>query len=94
MTRSRWLGRSPRPILVIWGEADETVPFDHATQLIELMPQAQLRSYPGMGHNITFAQAPLVSRLLTDFLAVQGTRVTSGGAAVEAARTACPHGSA
>ncbi|MBX3495489.1 MAG: alpha/beta fold hydrolase [Parvibaculum sp.] len=74
-------GRSPRPVLVIWGEADDTVPFSHATQLIELMPQAQLRSYPGMGHNITFAQAPLVSRLLTDFLAVQGTRVTSGGAA-------------
>jgi pimeloyl-ACP methyl ester carboxylesterase len=74
-------GRSPRPVLVIWGEADEVVPFAHATQLLELMPQAQLRSYPGMGHNITFAEAPLVSRLLTDFLAVQGARATSGGAA-------------
>jgi len=74
-------GRSPRPVLVIWGEDDEIVPFAHATELMALMPQAQLRSYPGMGHNITFAQAPLVSRLLTDFLAMQGGRVTSGGAA-------------
>ena len=74
-------GRSPRPVLVIWGEADEVVPFAHATQLLELMPQAQLRSYPGIGHNITFAEPPLVSRLLTDFLTAQSVRVTSGGAA-------------
>jgi len=73
-------GRSPRPVLVIWGEADVVVPFDHAAKLMELMPQAQLRSYPGLGHNMTFTQAPLVNRLLIDFLSVQGTNITSGGA--------------
>ena len=74
------VGASELPVLAIWGEADETVPYENATKLMELMPQAQLRSYPGAGHNITFADPALVSGLITDFLRVQDARITSAGA--------------
>lgn len=74
------VGRSARPVLVIWGEADDTVPYAHATRLMELMPQAQLRSYPAAGHNITFTQPGLVSGLIEDFLQVQDAQTTSQGA--------------
>ena len=74
------VGASELPVLTIWGEADETVPYENATKLMELMPQAQLRSYPGAGHNITFADPELVSGLITDFLRVQNARITSAGA--------------
>ncbi|MEN6544093.1 alpha/beta fold hydrolase [Parvibaculum sp.] len=64
-------GRSERPVLVIWGEADETVPFSASQKLMALMPRARLHSYPGLGHNIAFSRAPLVTGLILDFLAGQ-----------------------
>ena len=62
-------GKAGRPVLVIWGEADSTVPFAHAPELVKLMPQATLYSYPRIGHDIAYSQAPLVSGLITQFLA-------------------------
>ena len=73
------VGKSDKPVLAIWGEADDTVPYENAKKLMELMPQAQLRPYPGAGHNITFADPELVSGLITGFLRVQDARVTSAG---------------
>jgi len=64
-------GRSERPVLVIWGEADETVPFVASRKLMALMPRAQLHSYPGLGHSIEYSRVPLVSGLILDFLAAQ-----------------------
>ena len=64
-------GRSDRPVLVIWGEADRTVPFVSARKLMALMPHAELHSYPGMGHAIAFSQAPLIAGLVIDFLAAR-----------------------
>ena len=62
-------GKAGRPVLIVWGEADKTVPFAHAPELVRLMPQATLYSYPNIGHDIAYSQAPLVSGLLTQFLA-------------------------
>lgn len=75
------VGASSIPVLAIWGEADEVVPFDHAPRLMELVPQAQLRSYPGMGHNIGVVDPALVGGLITRFLGEQEARLTSPGAA-------------
>ncbi|PKQ03717.1 MAG: hypothetical protein CVT73_14935, partial [Alphaproteobacteria bacterium HGW-Alphaproteobacteria-12] len=73
------VGRSSHPVLAIWGEADTTVPYTHAAKLMELMPQAQLRSYPAMGHNITFEKPDLVTDLIIGFLRVQDAKLTSSG---------------
>jgi len=62
-------GQSPRPVMVIWGEADVTVPFSNAKKLMELMPNAKLYSYDKLGHSIGFSQTPLITRRLLDFLA-------------------------
>lgn len=61
-------GKAGRPVLIIWGEADKTVPFAHAPEMVRLMPQATLYSYPNIGHDIAYSQAPLVSGLITQFL--------------------------
>jgi pimeloyl-ACP methyl ester carboxylesterase len=65
-------GHSPRPVLVIWGEADVTVPFSNARKLMALMPRAKLYSYPQFGHNIGFSQVPLICGLMLEFLDAQG----------------------
>lgn len=62
-------GASSRPIMVIWGEADATVPFANAKQLMALMPHAKLYSYEKLGHNITFTRSEMVSDLIKQFLA-------------------------
>ncbi|HEX7775301.1 MAG TPA: alpha/beta fold hydrolase [Parvibaculum sp.] len=74
-------GRSPRPVLVIWGEADATVPFSNAKRLIALMPRARLYSYPQLGHNIGFSQAPMITGLMLEFLNAQGPVPTATDAA-------------
>ncbi|MBO6677140.1 alpha/beta hydrolase [Parvibaculum sp.] len=73
------IGASEHPVLAIWGETDEVVPYENATRLMALIPQAQLRSYPATGHNIAFADPGLVSGLIADFLKTQDARVTSAG---------------
>ncbi|MBX3507275.1 MAG: alpha/beta fold hydrolase [Parvibaculum sp.] len=75
------VGASSIPVLAVWGEADEVVPFGQAEKLMELVPQAQLRSYSGMGHNIGVVDPELVSGLILRFLGEQQSRVTSPGAA-------------
>ena len=75
------VGASSLPVLAIWGEADEVVPYAHAATLMDLLPQAQLRSYPGMGHNIGVVDPALVGGLITRFLGEQEARLTSPGAA-------------
>jgi len=69
MDAYRKAGQEEQPVYVIWGEADETVPYsDAARQIVQLMPRAQIASYRNIGHEIAYAQAPLVSGLLLDFL--------------------------
>lgn len=75
------VGASSLPVLAIWGEADEVVPYAHAERLMELVPQAQLRSYPGMGHTIGVVDPKLVGGLILRFLGEQEARLTSPGAA-------------
>ena len=62
-------GASDRPVMVIWGEADKTVPFAQSKALMALMPNAKLYSYEKFGHNITFTQSEMVSGLIKQFLA-------------------------
>ncbi|MDO8288202.1 MAG: alpha/beta fold hydrolase [Parvibaculum sp.] len=62
-------GLSSRPVMVLWGEADTTVPFSNAKKLMELMPNAKLYSYDKIGHSVAFGQSSLVTRHLIDFLA-------------------------
>lgn len=65
----RRAGQEAQPVYVIWGEADAVVPYQSsAKEIAALMPRAQIASYRNMGHEITYAQAPLVSSLLLDFL--------------------------
>lgn len=71
-------GRAARPVMVIWGEADDTVPFSNAKKLMELMPRAKLYSYPKLGHEIGFSQSAMLSGLIADFLNSQGEAKPGG----------------
>ncbi|WP_370334733.1 alpha/beta fold hydrolase [Parvularcula marina] len=38
------------PVLLLWGEADQVIPPEHAERLMAVLPDAMLITYPGVGH--------------------------------------------
>lgn len=44
------LDRLRMPILIVWGEQDNIFPLRHASNIIQALPQAQLRVIPQCGH--------------------------------------------
>ncbi|KAI0254868.1 alpha/beta-hydrolase [Lactifluus subvellereus] len=47
------LGTSNRKILLIWGTADNTVPYKYATRVQKLLPQSELITIRGGRHDLT-----------------------------------------
>lgn len=62
------VGEVKLPVLLIWGEEDETVPFIHSEKLVEAIPQAQFHPIPGAGHVPQHEQPDVVNPLIRDFL--------------------------
>jgi pimeloyl-ACP methyl ester carboxylesterase len=55
------------PFLVIHGSADPLLPLRGGEDTAERVPGAQMEVIEGMGHDITIANAPIVSELLIGF---------------------------
>jgi pimeloyl-ACP methyl ester carboxylesterase len=48
----RWLHRLTMPTLILWGDADRLVPHEQAPYWAELIPGAEVKVLPGVGHLI------------------------------------------
>ena len=46
----RWLHRATMPTLVLWGELDGMVPVEQVPVWTELLPNAESKVLPGVGH--------------------------------------------
>jgi pimeloyl-ACP methyl ester carboxylesterase len=46
----RWLHRLTMPTLILWGERDRLIPSGQAARWAELIPSAEVRILPGIGH--------------------------------------------
>src|SRR5262245_39635836 len=44
------LGKTGKPVLLIWGEKDKTVPFTRSKDVKRAVPQAELVGVPEAGH--------------------------------------------
>ncbi|KAI0326699.1 alpha/beta-hydrolase [Cubamyces sp. BRFM 1775] len=66
------LGRHSRKtngsVLLIWGTADQVVPYRYAARVQTLIPHAELVTIEGGPHDITISHADEVSDALVDFL--------------------------
>jgi pimeloyl-ACP methyl ester carboxylesterase len=47
---ARWLHRLTMPTLVLWGDQDRMIPFEQAAVWADLVPGAEVRILPGVGH--------------------------------------------
>lgn len=62
------LGRTGLPVMLIWGEGDQTVPYLHNETFRRLVPQAVFHSIPNARHIPHFERPEVVNPLLIDFL--------------------------
>jgi pimeloyl-ACP methyl ester carboxylesterase len=69
----RWLHRLRMPTLVLWGEADRLIPPEQASVWAELIPEAQVRTLPGVGH-LLFDESREALEAVGDFVG-EGLRV-------------------
>jgi pimeloyl-ACP methyl ester carboxylesterase len=64
----RWLHRLTMPTLLLWGELDRLIPVGQAAVWAELLPNAQTKILPGVGH-VPFEESKEAADALIEFLA-------------------------
>lgn len=62
------LARSTIPILILWGNADRTVPFSNSDAIRSAFPRAELHAIDGAAHLPQIEQAATVDTILVRFL--------------------------
>ena len=62
------VGQHPRPVLVVWGKQDKTVPFDESEFLMNDLPNGKLIAVEGSGHLPQWEQPDIVHPQLINFL--------------------------
>ena len=62
------VGRSSRPVLVIWGKQDPNVPFELSASLMAVMPDARLLAVEQAGHLPQWEQPGIVQPAIVSFL--------------------------
>ncbi len=64
------LGELSNPVLLIWGENDQTLPIAQSRTILELVPQADFRRIADTGHIPHYEKPDRVNPLLLGFLQV------------------------
>ena len=62
------VGEHPRPLLLIWGKEDRTVPFEVSDRVRAALPNAEFHAIDGAGHIPHYEQPDLINPLLIKFL--------------------------
>ncbi len=62
------VGAQPRPVLVIWGKQDPSVPFESSGTLLEAMPRARLIAVEDCGHLPQWEQPTITHGAIVEFL--------------------------
>jgi pimeloyl-ACP methyl ester carboxylesterase len=64
----RWLHRVRMPALLVWGEADRLIPVEQAAVWAELLPDAEIKLLPAVGH-LVFEESREALDAIADFAA-------------------------
>ncbi|MCF6277853.1 MAG: alpha/beta hydrolase [Anaerolineales bacterium] len=64
----RRVGATEKPVLLIWGEQDKTVPYAHSRDVIAAIPHVRFHTILNSGHIPHYERADEVNPILLDFL--------------------------
>jgi pimeloyl-ACP methyl ester carboxylesterase len=57
-----------KPVMLIWGKEDQTVPFKHSAKFMQLVPQAEFHAIDQAKHIPQFERPEIVNPLIINFL--------------------------
>jgi pimeloyl-ACP methyl ester carboxylesterase len=66
------VGKLGKPVLLIWGEKDTSIPISNAARVLTAIPQAEFHAIPDAGHLSEWERADIVNPLLSAFFAPGG----------------------
>jgi pimeloyl-ACP methyl ester carboxylesterase len=69
---AKWLHRLTMPTLILWGDQDRLIPVEQAAVWAELVPGAETKLLPGIGH-LVFDESREALDVAADFLAARVT---------------------
>ena len=67
LSLEKWLHRVTVPTRILWGEADRLLPVEQAPLWAELLPNATVKTFPGVGH-LMFDESPEVVAAIGEFV--------------------------
>ena len=67
-TRERAVERMTMPVLVLHGDEDVLVPFEHGEDLHKILPHSEFVRFHGAGHNFLVAAGAKANRAFIDFI--------------------------
>jgi pimeloyl-ACP methyl ester carboxylesterase len=62
------VGKIGKPVLLLWGRSDSTVPFDHSDELRKAMPEIIFFAFENCGHIPHYEKPDEVNPILLEFL--------------------------
>ena len=62
------VGKGGRPVLLVWGKADQDVPFEVSNEVRHALPQAEFHPLDDAAHVPFYEHPETVNPLLVDFL--------------------------
>ena len=62
------IARVELPTVVVWGDRDGLMPVETGEQLVELLPDAELRVVEGCGHAVAEERPEALCELIEDLL--------------------------
>jgi pimeloyl-ACP methyl ester carboxylesterase len=62
------LGKSGKPVLLVWGKADKDVPFEVSKDVLRAVPQAEFHPIDDAGHVPYYEHPEIVNPMLVSFL--------------------------
>jgi pimeloyl-ACP methyl ester carboxylesterase len=63
-----YIGKMDKPVLLLWGRQDRTIPFNHSVALRALMPHIQFHAVENSGHIPHYEKPDEVNLILLKFL--------------------------
>lgn len=64
----RQTGSLDLPVMLLWGDKDQTIPIENALDVLEAIPQAELHTIPGARHASPYERPEEVNPLIIEFL--------------------------
>jgi pimeloyl-ACP methyl ester carboxylesterase len=62
------VGKQNKPVLLIWGNKDQILPFSNSEQIKTAIPHVEFHEVDGAGHNVNYENPEMVNPILIKFL--------------------------